>query len=117
MSHWSGCIRTMTNRSKASFMPARVVKTDFGTLAANDTFTFTDFASEEDYNHEKDMWKQEATLAIKTYEKFVNDGECLFIAIKGQTDPTLWDQTVADPLFAAIQIAKCPIQLLTLMKD
>ena len=75
-------------------MHTRVVKTDYNILA-NDIFAFFDFASEEDYNHEKDMWKQEATLAIKTYAKFLNDGKCLFIAIKGQTDPTLWDQTVA----------------------
>ena len=47
----------------------------------------------------------------------MNNGETIFLAIRGQVEPFLWDKTKDGPRFAAIQILKCPIELINLMKE
>ena len=39
------------------------------------------------------------------------------LAIQGQVEPSLWDKTKGDVRFAAIEAAKCPIELIKLMKQ
>ena len=53
----------------------------------------------------------------KQYQEYVNNGEYIMLAIKGQVEPSLWDKTKGDVRFAAIQAAKCPIELIKLMKQ
>ena len=47
----------------------------------------------------------------------MNNGEYIFLAIKGQVELSLWDQTKDDTRFVAIQASQCPIELIILLKD
>ena len=57
------------------------------------------------------------TSGIKNWENYKNNGEYVFLTIKGQVEPALWDKTKDDPRFAAIQTLKCSIELINLMKE
>ena len=50
------------------------------------------------------------TTALKAHSKFIDNGEAIFLAIKGQTKPTVWDKMCADAAFAVIQDEKCPVK-------
>ena len=53
---------------------------------------------------------------MKQFLEYKNNGEYIMLAIKGQIESSLWDKTKADVRFPAIQAAKCPIELIKLMK-
>ena len=60
---------------------------------------------------------EERNSRNQTMGNYMNAGEYLFIAIQGQVEPSLWDQTKDDTRFAAIQASKCLIELIILLKD
>ena len=47
----------MVTRNRNSFMPTRIDRAKYGRVAADDTFTFTNFAREDDYSKDKELWK------------------------------------------------------------
>ena len=89
-------------------MPTRVNKSTYGTTTAG-VFAFTDSDKEDDFIIDKKIWESEMTTALKAHSKFIDNGEAVFLAIKGQTEPTVWDKMCADAAFAAIQDEKCPV--------
>ena len=62
------------------------------------------------------VWNKSVPAGISQWNKYVNDGKSLMLAIKGQVEPSLWDKTENDTRFATIQALKCPIGLINLMK-
>ena len=72
---------------------------------------------ENEYNRDYKIWERNVTAGIKQWKDYVNDGKYLFLAIQGQVEPSLWDQTKDDTRFPAVQALKCPIELIKLMKD
>ena len=63
------------------------------------------------------VWDRSVSSAINQWNKYVNEGESLCLAINWQVKPSLWDKTKDDTRFAAIQALKCPIGLINLMKE
>ena len=63
------------------------------------------------------VWNRSVSAGINQWNKYVNDGESLILAIKGQVETSLWDKTKGDARFAAIQTLKCPIGLINLLKE
>ena len=63
------------------------------------------------------IWDRRVTLGIRQWDNYVNNGESIFLAIQGQVEPSLLDKTKANTIFTAIQVLKCPIELINLLKD
>ena len=72
--------------------------------------------TEEDYEMDVIEWKADRVAGMKQFQDYKNNGEYIMLAIEGQIKPLLWDKTKADVRFAAIQAAKCPIELIKLLK-
>ena len=59
--------------------------------------------TEDEYNRNMKIWERSTTTAgIRELDNYANDGEYLFLAIQGQVEPSLWDQTKDDTQFAAV---------------
>ena len=54
--------------------------------------TFTNSDREDDCIVDEKMWEPELTTALKAYNKFIDNGEAIFFAIKGQTEPKEWNK-------------------------
>ena len=76
----------MVTRNRASFMPTRIDRATYGTFTINSSFSFTNFVREDDYSEGKGLWVQEVGIAVKKWNKFKNDGEVNYLAIKGQIE-------------------------------
>ena len=111
----------MVRKPQADFIPARVCKTNYGAAGANPGVAFVWNAPainiEEDYINDVTVWKTGQVSGMKQYQDYVNNGECIMLDIQGQVEQSLWDKTKGDIRFAAIQAAKCPIELIKLMKQ
>ena len=77
------------SRNQDYFLPSRVFKIVYGTIATDGFFAFTGIDSEENHLVDKELWKYEIANAVGKWETFVNDGEAIYLAIKGQTEPTV----------------------------
>ena len=51
------------------------------------------------------IWDRSAIAGIRKLDNYVNNGKYIFLAIQGQVEPSLWDQTKNDTRFVAIQVS------------
>ena len=105
-------------------MPTNVSRIDYGHFnAVGDAYIFngaTPIArldEEDQFNRDKSLWESNSKAGINNRNKYKQHGESIFLAIKRQVEPSLWDKTKDDPAFAAIEALKCPIALINLLKD
>ena len=63
------------------------------------------------------VWDRIVSSGINQWNKYINNGEYLCLAIEGQVKPSLWDNTKDDTRFATIQASKCYIGLIVLTKE
>ena len=75
------------------------------------------YEQEERFARDSKIWDSEPRKGIRKWNKYKENGEALFLTIKGQIDPTLWDRTMDNAQFAAVETLKCPIALINLMKN
>ena len=117
--NWAENLRNMVRKPQAGLMPTRVRKSSYGNPGANGEFIWNAPAvdTEEDNINDTTVWKTGQVSGMKQYQDYVNNGEYIILAIEGQVEPALWDKTRGDIRFAAIQAAKCPIDLIKLMKE
>ena len=115
---WAESIRTNTRKLEDEFLPNRIRKDTYGTFV-NGVFVWNAPAmnTEEDYAHDLMMLKTAQQAGQKNYDDYKNDGEFLYLAIQGQVETCVWDKTIADVRYAAVEASKCPIQLLDLLRD
>ena len=109
----------MTRKNENEFRPIAPRKRNYVMVDAHGVFVWRANAldTEEDYNRDYKLWERSLAAGIKQYVDYVNHGEYIFLAIRGQVEPSLWDKTKDDARFAAVQALKCPIALINLMKD
>ena len=82
--HWDQYLRDMVNtRNQDFFMPTRTNIALYDRVAADDIFTFANFNRKNDYTKDKELWKQELSSTVKEWNKFITDGEVIYLAIKG----------------------------------
>ena len=104
-------------------MPATVSKLNYGAFNNANAFVFTGanamemYENEQDYETDKKIWESEQREGIRKWGKYQEHSEAFFLTIKGQIDPALWDRTMDDAQFAAVEAGKYPIALLNLIKD
>ena len=55
--------------------------------------------TEDQYNIDMQVWNKSVSAAISQWNSYVNNGEALMLAIKGQIDTSLWDKLVTDSRF------------------
>ena len=119
--NWAKSLRNMVRKPQADFIPARVRKTNYGVAGVipGDAFIWNAPAIdiEEDNINNVTVWKTGQVSGMKQYQDYMNNGEYIMLAIQGQVEPSLWDKTKGDVRFAAIEAAKCPIELIKLMKQ
>ena len=117
--NWAESLRNMVRKPQADFMPTRVRKSNYGNPGDIGEFIWNAPAvdTKEDYINDTTVWKTGQVSGMKQYQDYVNNGEYIMLAIQGQVEPSLWDKTRGDIRFAAIQTAKCPIDLMKLMKE
>ena len=120
MANWAESLREMERKVQTDFVPVPIRKINYGTPGANagDAFVWNAPTgdTEDDYNTAVIIWKADREAGMKQFRDYTNNGEYIMLAIKGQVESSLWDKTKADVRFAAIQAAKCPIELIKLMK-
>ena len=120
---WAESIRNNTRKTRADFMPATVNKLSYGSFNRADAFEFDGanaserFESEQEYDVDKKIWESEQREGVRKWGKYQEHSEALFLTIKGQIDKALWDRTMDDAQFAAVEAGKCPIELLNLIKN
>ena len=73
----------MVTMNRDSFMPTRIDRARYGTVAIDGTFSFTNFVREDDYFEDQELWNQEVGSAVKEWNKFSNDGVAIYLTIKG----------------------------------
>jgi len=122
-SGWAESIRNNERKSATDYMPAVVDRINYSHVnAAGDAIiwdgaTYLERVSSEDrFNRDNKLWDSESKLGINNWNKYEQHGEALFLVIKGQVEPSLWDKTKDDPAFAGVEALKCPIALLNLLK-
>ena len=104
-------------------MPATVNKLNYGAFNNANAFVFTGanatemYENEQNYEIDKKIWESEQREGIQKWGKYQEHSEALFLTIKGQIDPALWDRTMDNAQFTAVEAGKCPIALLNLIKD
>ena len=120
---WAESIRNNTRKTRADFMPATVNKLSYGSFNNAGAFEFDGanpterYESEQEYDVDKKIWESEQREGIRKWNKYQEHSEALFLTIKGQIDKALWDRTMDDAQFAAVEAGKCPIALLNLIKN
>ena len=109
----------MERKNQDNFMPADVGRSTYSTMNAAGVFVWNGNVLDIEGRYTRDMkvWDKSVSAGINQWNKYVNDGEFLCLAIKGQIKPSLWDKTKDDTRFVAIQASKCPIGLINLMKE
>ena len=117
--HWAESMRLMERKNQDNFMPADVGRSTYGAMNAAGVFLWNENVLDTDDRYTRDMkvWDRSVSAGINQWNKYVNNGESLCLAIKGQVEPSLWDKTKDDTRFAAIQALQCPIGLINLMKE
>ena len=60
---------------------------------------------------DKSLWGSKSKAGINNWNKYKQHRESIFLAIQGQVEPSLWDKTMDDPRFAAIETLKCLIMI------
>ena len=120
---WAESIRNNTRKTRADFMPAAVNKLNYGAFDNAGVFVFNGanaterYEQEQDFDMNKKIWESEQREGIRKWNKYQEHSEALFLTIKGQIDRALWDRTMDDAQFAAVEAGKCPIALLNLIKN
>ena len=118
-SHWADSIRLGERKEQADFMPPPVRRSSYGSMNTANPPVFqwdgNALDTEDQYNIDMQVWNKSVSAAINQWNSYVNNGEALMLAIKGQIDTSLWDKLVTDSRFLAVQTDKCPIGLLNLM--
>ena len=72
----------------------------YGAFNAQDVFVWIGATAAERYEQEErfardsKIWDSESRKGIRKWNKYKENGEALFLTIKGQIDPTLWDRTM-----------------------
>ena len=69
----------MVTRNRDSFMPTKLDRAIYGRVATDGTFTFTNYAREDDYSEYKELWKLEVKSAVKKWKKFINNGKATIL--------------------------------------
>ena len=69
-------------------MPVTIGRSAYGTVTA-DIFAWNGNAIEKSRD-------RSVTSGIRQWDNYVNNGEYIFLAIQGQVEPSLWDQTKDD---------------------
>ena len=120
MAGWAESLRGMERKVQGDYIPARVLRSNYGGPGVNpgDPFVWNAPAdeTEDEYNTDFIVWRADREAGMKRFRTYQNNGEFIMLAIEGQVESSLWDKTKADARFPAIQTAKCPIELIKLMK-
>ena len=72
---------------------------------------------QERYRGDRSEWESVNKAEIIKWNRYEEHGQSIFLAIKGQVEPSLWDKTRDDPGFTDMDASKCPIALINLMND
>ena len=124
-SDWAESIKNNTRKDQRAFMPTRISRSNYGDFTGADADVFTYHGNtpaermdeEDQYRSDELLWESTFKAGINKWNRYEEHGKSIFLAIKGQVEPSLWDKTMDDPRFAAIKILKCPLALINLMKD
>jgi hypothetical protein len=54
---------------------------------------------------------------LKDFKQYKKEADYLFLAIKGQFEPTAWDDLEHDIRFGPICLKKCPFELINLLVE
>ena len=108
---WAESIQNNTRKDQATFLPTCISKIDYGGFTG-DVFTYNGntpaarLEEEERYRGNKSEWESTNKAGINKWNRYEDHGKSIFLAIKGQVEPSLWDKTRDDPRFAAINALK-----------
>ena len=85
-------------------MPTVVRRRDYGTVNTAGVFKWHADAldTEDEYNRGYKIWERNKTAGIKQWKDYTNEGEYLFLALQGQVESSLWNQTKDDTRFSAV---------------
>ena len=85
----------MERKDEDDFIPTVVRKRDYGTVNNVGVFEWHAAAldTQDEYNRDYKIWDRNVTARIKQWKDYVNNGEYIFLALRGQVEPSLWDKT------------------------
>ena len=116
---WAKSFPGMERKDIGDLVSTTVHRGDYGIVDAASMFHWRTDALDTKYEYDRDykIWGRNVTAGIKQWKHYVNNGECIFLAIQGQVEPSLWDKIKDDVRFPVVQASKWPIELIKLMKD
>jgi hypothetical protein len=116
---WTESISELKRFTKLDFVGIPPQKANYGKITRLDKVETSTFSTlgEEDYKIDYNIWKAEFGIMLKDFKQYEKEADYLFLAIKGQFEPTAWDDLEHDIRFGPICLKKCPVELINLLME